>query len=278
MSLKGIDIAWDRPTVADIKATGAGWVARYFSNDPTKDLTPGEVSQYKAAGLAIVTVRETSTGRALQGAHAGVQDAQQAIQERAACGLPQDAPIHFAVDMDTSWANVQSYFDGVTSVLGKDLTGIYGGIKVANGAHSYGLKYIWQADAWSYGQWSSWATIRQTGGTTLGGGADFDYAEVPDFGQYPRPEEVVTPQDKKDIADLVMNYPITSAFRKDAAGNPLIVKTYQYLEYLDNHFDITMAKFAELEAKIAAVSSGGVDAAALAKTVVHDIGQALDHA
>ena len=204
MQLKGIDVAWDKPSVADIKATGAKWVARYFSTDPTKDLTPGEVSQYTAAGLAIVTVWETSTGRALQGAHAGVQDAQAAMQERAACGLPQTCPIHFAVDMDAQWSQVQSYFDGVTSVLGKDLTGVYGGIKIANGAHTYGLKYIWQADAWSYGQWSAWATIRQTGGTTLGGGADFDYAEVPDFGQYPRPEEIVTPQDKQDIANLVL--------------------------------------------------------------------------
>jgi hypothetical protein len=203
MSLLGIDIAWATPGVPDIKSTGAQWVARYFSQDPTKDLTAGEVQQYTAAGLGIVTVFETSAGRALQGHQAGAIDASDAIAERAAVGLPQDAVIYFAVDTDTTWASVQDYFDGVCTIIPKAQVGVYGGYQVAEGGHSYGLKYIWQTVAWSGGQWSTWATIKQTGGTVLSGGADIDYAEVPDFGQYPRPEDDVTPQDKQDIINGV---------------------------------------------------------------------------
>lgn len=213
MSLLGIDIAWDRPTVTEIQATGAHFVARYFSSDPTKDLTAGEVQQYSAAGLGIITVFETTAGRALQGHAAGTADAQQANIERAAVGLPQGMPIYFAVDTDTSWASVQAYFDGVCSVLPKSQVGVYGGYAVAEGGHFYGLPFIWQTVAWSNGQWSSYATIKQTGGTVLSGGADIDYAEVPDFGQYPRPEEVVTPQDKQDIINGVKALLVDPAIR-----------------------------------------------------------------
>lgn len=189
MSQTGIDIAWDRPTVAAILATGAHWVARYFSPDPTKNLTAAEVHDYTAAGLGVVTVWEGSATRALAGRAAGVADAQAAEQQRIAVGLPSDMVIHFAVDTDTDWASVAPYFNGVISVLGLARTGTYGGLRVIEGAHAAGIKYLWQTVAWSGGVWSQYATIRQPIGTTLGGNADYDTAEVTDFGQYPRPSE-----------------------------------------------------------------------------------------
>lgn len=187
MSVTGIDIAWDRPTVAQIKATGAHWVARYFSTDDSKDLHASEVSAYSAASLGIVTVFETTTGRATQGYQAGIDDASLADGQRRAVGLPSNMVIHFAVDEDTSWASVEEYFRGVVAVLGLARVGCYGGIRVIEGAHAFGIKYLWQTPAWSGGQWASYATIRQSLGTTLSGGADYDTAEVPDFGQFPRP-------------------------------------------------------------------------------------------
>jgi len=187
MAVKGIDIAWARPTIAEIKGTGATWVARYFSTDSTKNITADEVKTYPANGLAIVTVWETTTGRATQGQAAGESDAHAADAQRAAVGLPADAPIHFAVDEDTDWASVAAYFSGVAQVLGLHRVGIYGGLKVIAGAHTVGIPYLWQTVAWSGGIWAPYATIRQTAGTELSGGADDDYAEVPDFGQYPRP-------------------------------------------------------------------------------------------
>jgi len=202
MSLLGIDIAWDRPTIAEIKGTGAQWVARYLSTDPTKNLTAQEVKDYPANGLSIVIVWETTTCRAGQGKQAGIDDAHAAISQRSILGLPADMPIHFAVDEDISWAGVEAYFQGVVSILGANLTGVYGGYQVIQGAHSFGLTYLWQTVAWSNGQWSPYATIRQPATTTLNGGADYDNAEVPDFGQYPRPintgnggTDLPTPQD-----------------------------------------------------------------------------------
>jgi hypothetical protein len=204
MSLMGIDIAWDKPSVAEIQATGAHFVARYFSHDPTKDLTSGEVTAYEAAGLGIVTVFESTAGRALQGFQAGSEDAHSAVDERQAVGLPASAPIYWAVDTDTTYAAVKAYADGWASVIPKGQSGPYGGFAVVDAARKDGWAYGWQTVAWSNGQWSPLATIKQTGGTVLSGGADIDYAEVPDFGQYPRPEEIVTPQDKADIINGVL--------------------------------------------------------------------------
>ncbi|WP_052443162.1 glycoside hydrolase domain-containing protein [Streptacidiphilus neutrinimicus] len=192
MGATGIDIAWDRPSIAEIKATGATWVARYFSNDPTKNLTSTEVSDYRAAGLGLVTVWESTAGRALQGHGAGVSDANTAWSQRAGVGLPDTTVVYFAVDSDTDWASVEAYFQGVRSVLGSARTGVYGGLRVIQGAHAAGLRYLWQTVAWSGGVWASFATIRQPGGTALNGGADYDTAEAADFGQYPRP--VAPPQ------------------------------------------------------------------------------------
>lgn len=185
----GIDIAWDRPSIAEIKATGASWVARYFSPDPTKNLHASEVTSYGAAGLGIVTVYEGAATRALAGRAAGVSDAQAAVAQNRAVGLPDTTVIHFAVDTDTDWASVAPYFDGVISVLGLARTGTYGGLKVINGAHTAGIRYLWQTVAWSSGVWSPYATIRQPGGMTLAGNADFDTSMASDFGQYPRPSE-----------------------------------------------------------------------------------------
>jgi hypothetical protein len=199
MALFGVDIAWDRPTIAAIKATGAHWVARYFSPDTSKNLTAAEVHDYPAAGLAVVTVFESTAGRATAGFAAGAADARLAEQQRIAVGLPASHIHHFAVDEDTSWASVQPYFDGAASVIGLARTGCYGGLHVIEGAAAHGLRFLWQTVAWSGGVWSSHATIRQTGGTELAGGADDDYAEVTNFGQYPSPLEPDMPLTPADI-------------------------------------------------------------------------------
>lgn len=192
MTAVGIDIAWARPSVTEIKAAGAHFVARYFSTDPSKNLRASEVAAYRAAGLGTVVVWETTAGRATTGHAAGAADALAAEAQRKSVGLPSDMVLHFAVDKDVSWAAVAPYFDGVISVIGMDRTGCYGGIDVIVGGYARGIRYLWQTAAWSEGRWSEHATIRQAGGTTLHGGADWDTATVPDFGQYPRP---ATPED-----------------------------------------------------------------------------------
>lgn len=183
----GIDVAWARPTVAQIKAVGAEWVARYLSPDKSKNLRYDEVASYTAAGLATVTVWESAAGRALAGFAAGKSDAQAAEVQRKALGLPGDHVIYFAVDTDTDWPHVLPYFEGVASVLPQNRVGVYGGIKVIRGAYDAGYRFLWQTVAWSAGVWHPKATIRQTGVKTLGGDADRDVAVFADFGQFPRP-------------------------------------------------------------------------------------------
>jgi hypothetical protein len=202
MSVIGIDIAWDTPTVAQILATGAHWVARYFSPDPTKNLTAAEVHDYPAAGLGIVVVWESTGTTPLNGHAAGVADAQAAQAQCVSVGLPADMPIYFAVDTDTTWPQVAPYFQGVMSELGVSRVGVYGGVQVIEGAHAAGIPFLWQTVAWSGGVWAPYATIQQPGGTTLSGGADYDTAEVPDFGQYPRPEvDPMAQFTKQDLID-----------------------------------------------------------------------------
>lgn len=223
MPLLGVDIAWERPTIAQIQATGAHWVARYFSPDASKNLTAAEVHDYPAAGLGIVTVFESTTGRATGGYAAGMADARLAEQQRAAAGLPTTHVHYFAVDQDTSWASVQAYFDGAIAWLGIGRVGCYGGFPVIEGAAAHGIRYLWQTTAWSAGRWSTHATIRQTGATTLSGGADIDQAEVPDFGQFPRPvtpevDMPITPDDARLIASTLLNTPVPDLALPDGKG------------------------------------------------------------
>lgn len=297
MSLTGVDIAWSRPTVEQIKAVGAHFVARYFSTDPSKNLRASEVTAYKAAGLGTVVVWETTTGRARAGRAAGVADAQAAEVQRKAVGLPGDMVIHFAVDEDTTWDAVAPYFAGAVSVLGQPRVGVYGGFKVIEGAAAAGHKYLWQTTAWSAGRWSTHATIRQTGGTTLSGGADWDTATVPDFGQYPRPEVDMptTPADAQLIANTLLATKLTSPFRKDSAGKPAQISVASYFEYLDAHYDSTMTAIAHLGGQVGALTAivtklaagGGITAEQLqaaadaggkagAQAALAELGQALD--
>lgn len=247
MPVLGMDIAWSRPTVAVILATGARWVARYFSTDASKNLTASEVHDYPAAGLSVVTVWETTTGRATQGRAAGVADAQAAEAQRRAVGLPDTHVHHFAVDEDTSWASVQPYFDGVISWLGLGRTGLYGGFPVVEGAAAHGIRFLWQTTAWSGGRWSAHATIRQTGGTLLAGAADVDYAEVLDFGQFPRPSTPPEPDMPFSPADLAALAHAVAGYKNPETE----VDAHQRWVNADVKADALAAQVTALAAKVA---------------------------
>lgn len=201
-----IDIAWARPTVSQIRATGAVGVVRYFSPDATKNLHPSEVADYLAAGWGTATVFESTAGRATAGRAAGYADARLAEQQRAACGLPADHVHHFAVDSDVSWPSVQAYFTGAADAIGLDRVGTYGGYSVVEGAHGYGVRHLWQTVAWSAGRISSHAALYQSGGTVLGGDADINHVLLPDWGQYPRPgsDMALTTTDADVIIDRLI--------------------------------------------------------------------------
>jgi hypothetical protein len=186
-TVPGIDYAWARPTIAEIKAAGARWVARYLSHDPRKNLSRGEYRDLVTAGLPVVAVWETTADRALSGGPAGHADAMDALVQAADAGLPANCVIHFAVDFDARPDQVSAYFTGISNVLHQDRVGVYGGLAVITWAAGLGYRYLWQTTAWSAGRWHPGATIRQTGGTVLHSSADRDLAMHPDWGQHPRP-------------------------------------------------------------------------------------------
>ncbi len=186
--IMGLDIAWDRPTIDSIKGTGARWVARYLSTDPSKNWTAAEVHQYTGSGLGCVFVWETTATRALDGRGAGAADATSALRQLQALGVDgYRQPVYFTVDTDTNWSAVKAYFDGVTSVHPHELVGVYGSYQIVLGARMYGLGYRWQTVAWSHGLRDSGSHILQTGAQVLRGAGDVDYAYESDYGQYPRP-------------------------------------------------------------------------------------------
>jgi hypothetical protein len=199
-----LDIAWDRPTTAQIKATGAVGVVRYFSPDATKNITAAEVTDYIANGISVGTVYESTAGRATAGQAAGAADAHLAEEQRVKVGLPNTHRHHFAVDSDVPWSSVQAYFAGAASVVGLVRVGTYGSFRVIEGAYGYGIRKLWQTLAWSGGQVSSHATLYQSGGTLLGGQADINRTLATDWGQTPRPGAVDMPLTQTD-ADLVAN-------------------------------------------------------------------------
>jgi hypothetical protein len=218
--VEGLDFAWTKPSPAQVLAAGGHWIAGYFSTDTSKNLNRSNIPPFLSAGIPVVTVWETTTGRATQGRQAGVDDARAAEAERIAAGLPSTHVHHFAVDEDTSWSSVVAYFDGVISVLGVARVGCYGGYPVIVGAHGHGIRYLWQTVAWSGGQWASFATIRQPGGMLLGGSADVDFSEVPDFGQTPRPVTPGPTTPSEDTMPQWINGSVTPGTVPVVAGVP----------------------------------------------------------
>jgi hypothetical protein len=231
-----LDIAWARPTTAQIKATGAVGVMRYFSPDGTKNLTAAEVTDYTANGMAVGTVYESTAGRATAGYAAGAADAHLAEQQRAAVGLPDTHIHHFAVDSDVPWSSVQAYFDGAASVVGLDRVGTYGSFRVVESAYGHGIRKLWQTLAWSGGQVSSHATLYQDGGTALSGSADTNRTLAADWGQYPRPGGAVdvplTPAEIDAVGTNAANKVI--AAMQDPATRDRLAFAPSYWEQIGN--------------------------------------------
>jgi hypothetical protein len=174
-----------------LHAAGYTFAARYLSYDTTgKNLTASEASALQAAGVDVVANWEYGASDALNGSARGASDAQEALRQANAAGMPAGRPIYFSVDFDATEAQqaaINDYFDGVASVLGLARTGAYGGFYPIQRLFNAGkITWGWQTYAWSGGQWDSRAQVRQTlnGVTIAGGECDIDEAQTNDFGQW----------------------------------------------------------------------------------------------
>ena len=189
---QGVDYAWSRPSSPQaLRAAGYSFVARYLSWDTSgKNLTASEAQSLFAAGIDVVANWEWDATDALDGYSTGVNDATEAQTLAAQCGMPADRPIYFSVDFDATpgqEAAIDSYFDGVASVIGLARTGAYGGYYVIQRLFDDGkIKWGWQTYAWSGGQWDPRAQLQQidNGVTVAGASCDIDQAVAGDFGQW----------------------------------------------------------------------------------------------
>lgn len=188
MTRFGIDYAWGSPTGSALKSAGVTFVCRYLSTPGnSKNLSSTEARRLSDAGIDIVVVFETTASRALAGYGSGAADASSALRQARALGMPANRPIFFAVDFDTggSPSRVDSYFDGIASVLGKSGSGPYGSYEVCAHLLARGFKYAWQSYAWSGGKWSKAQLQQYSNDHTLAGtSCDYDRAMATDFGQW----------------------------------------------------------------------------------------------
>jgi hypothetical protein len=183
--LEGIDWAWGKADIRELKKAGIHFACRYLSHDAGKNLSHAEARSLSAAGIDVVVVWETTANRAGQGRAAGATDAKEAERQAKACGMPSSKPIYFAVDFDASAGQVSDYFRGVNSVLGVRRTGAYGGVRAVRGLLDAGLvHYAWQTYAWSAGQLEKRAQLYQysNGHRMAGVSCDYDKALHADYG------------------------------------------------------------------------------------------------
>lgn len=188
MTIPGIDYAWTHPDPSAIAAAGYRFACRYLSNDPSKNITLAEAQALAAHGIWVVANWEYYATDALRGYAGGIADAQTALAQAKAAGMPAGRPIYFSSDWavtSSQMPSVLAYLSGAASVLGSAETGEYGGYAAVKAASDAGTKWTWQTFAWSNGAWDSRDTIRQTGSATVGGvQVDTNEAMVSDYGQW----------------------------------------------------------------------------------------------
>lgn len=293
MTVFGIDYAWSRPSVATMSENGVQFIARYLSNDPSKNLSRSEAESVNAAGIWCVVVWETTATRPLSGRSGGVADAERAQAQATAVGMPDDRPIYFAVDWDattTQQPTIDAYMDGVASVVGRDRVGMYGGYGPISRAFDSGkITWGWQTYAWSGGKWDNRAHIQQYKNGVRLGGADVDYnrAMLDDYGQWKVGESPValSDADKKWLMDnmtkaVLMRDLVPAPDGTDVANNPtwradnILRGTYtavQGIKALLLAEDPAEISDADIESIVAGVLSG-IDGNRLAEVIADNLG------
>lgn len=185
--MKGIDYAWLKPRATEIKNNGYGFVGRYLSNTPEKNISEKEIIDLRNEGIEIVLFWESSAMRPLSGMDAGKSDTDIALT--LISNLPVELNcIYFACDYDFNKSNislVKQYFKGIGKYMPLRKVGCYGSYYVVKSLLDANLcTYAWQTSAWSKGKWDDRVNIKQTGQTVVGSiQCDLNESVKEDFGQ-----------------------------------------------------------------------------------------------
>lgn len=156
MTYQGIDTA-ARITAAQarkLRENGVSFVGRYLIPPGyISALTPQEIADLRAAGLAILFCWELSSEAVKGGAARGAQDGARARELAESFGVPAGTAIYFACDYNIPNADLiqaENYIRAAQAALGKYEAGIYGPLSVVEffSARSACRKF-WQCVAWS---------------------------------------------------------------------------------------------------------------------------------
>lgn len=273
----GVDEAWDKLSADDLLSRGYRFVIGYLSPDRTgKNLTEQLVTQYLAAGLAVLPVWEFDPQAPLGGYTRGVSDATDACRYLQALGWPKGRSVYFAIDFDVTadqMPTVVQYMTATAEWCAKFgyRADAYGGYAVISELKRRGLiAYGWQTYAWSQGRWVPGIAIHQTtnGVHVASHVVDEDQAYVHDFGQWmpdgwsdlTYPGGFMDPQQQQQLADA--SYAVTEDFSLDDPTKrvPLQVWTLQVGTMLTH-----------LRSDMSGILSQNADMAA----AIHEFGSAL---
>lgn len=190
--VRGVDCV-GHPGGANLVAKGYGFILRYYSPDPAKNLTLQEVADYHRHGLGICIGYEDTGNRALTGTAGGVIDANRAISEAKATGQPTATAIYMAVDFDPITTTAISLTDAYVKASAATLrensyrAGAYGPLGLIERWLGSGwIDYGFAAAAWQHGHTPVLTHIvQQLGQDSVGGvTVDVDIARTPYFGQW----------------------------------------------------------------------------------------------
>lgn len=166
----GVDFSTIKPGPAQLVEAGFRFVAGYLkpigaNNLPNpRELSAEVIAAYRAHGLAVVAVYESTAARALGGTTAGLTDGAIAKSRAAVLGYPSDRVIFAAVDFQVTTAQlptVLAYLDGFAQEVGHPM-GAYGSFwLVEQLAPARTHWWLWQTAAWSGGQLSAHANLYQ---------------------------------------------------------------------------------------------------------------------
>ena len=144
-----------------LSSAGIRFAARYYSVEPSKNLTPAEAQALSAAGIQIVAVFEDSDDPAAISAAAGTAHAAKALELAQAIRQPGGSAIYFAVDFDVESSSVLNgsilpYFravkDRLSAAPAQYAIGVYGSGLTCRAVRDAGLaQFAWLAQSTGYG-------------------------------------------------------------------------------------------------------------------------------
>jgi peptidoglycan hydrolase-like protein with peptidoglycan-binding domain len=141
------------------------FVARYYSDNPTKAMTLAEAQALSTVGLNIVAVFENSNNKpALFSGEIGKQQAASALNQAAAIGQPPFTAIYFAVDYDASTDDVNGsitdYFTEIKNAFSAAPTqyviGVYGSGLTCRVIRDVGLaQFTWLTGSMGFAEYTN---------------------------------------------------------------------------------------------------------------------------